>query len=196
MGTHPIFESDFDCLTDLMESERVIVCKRGFLCEEVIYLNCILYKIKNATKSHRFYRSLQYLMRLCIKAGLAQRSNTVVEQTIARITNAESERIAKACDFAARAICGELREGDGYMPVLLAAATAVSVIKNALSNQHSLSPKIDKCQENKCPTDEGEVVKSSTGPAVEDFSLFSELMGSKEKRPVAPSSDSEEEQVV
>ena len=48
-----------------LEKETVFRCDlKGHLCAEIVYLKCILFKLKNATKSFRFYRALKYFVDL------------------------------------------------------------------------------------------------------------------------------------
>merc|ERR1712088_106406 len=39
MGTHPIFESDFDCLTEKLNSSKMIICKPGEIEDALLGAN-------------------------------------------------------------------------------------------------------------------------------------------------------------
>jgi len=90
-----------------------------------------LYKLKNATKSFKFYKSIQYFCRLARKYELCPKENKPSGDRVVRLTSANIKHLINAAHFAAEKIALELREGDGYMPVLLAALAAISVFSTS-----------------------------------------------------------------
>lgn len=188
-----------------METEKLIWCRtQGYFCEELIYLKCILYKLKNATRSYKFYKSIDYLVKLTVKYGLALGSNQKSADRVVRISPDQIDHIINATIFASKKIALELREGDGYMPVLLSAIAAVAVVKRKLEfasrdvsqvEQIEIQPK-----KKSVAKDEGEIVDStkSIADAGDSESLFSQLMGKSggQKRKNSTSESEGEEEVI
>ena len=94
----------------------------------------------------------------------------------------------------------ELREGDGYMPVLLTSAASIAVILKRLSKADSLEKNESVPKTFVEKSDLGEKIENSDRipePEVTPDSLFTELMGNSIRKPVVQSdSDSEEEIIV
>lgn len=94
----------------------------------------------------------------------------------------------------------ELREGDGYMPVLLTAAASIAVILKKLFKADSLEETELVPKKFFKKSDLGEKIENSDRipePEITPDSLFTVLMGNSITKPVVQSdSDSEEEIIV
>lgn len=94
----------------------------------------------------------------------------------------------------------ELREGDGYMPVLLTSAASIAVILKKLSRADSLEKNELVSKKFAKKSDLGEKIENPDRipeSEISPDSLFTELMGNSIRKPAVQSdSDSEEEIII